>query len=306
MTPTNARQVGTSFKLGYRFQSYWGSSIANAFFTAEVGAGTFLMALIYDDLVSMVAGLLLAGILKPYFHIAHMGVPRKSWRAILRLDRSWISRGALAIGMLVVFGGLTVIDRGFDLAAKLGLPPLFGSAATILAIAAAVVVICYQGLTMAASQAFTLWASPLLPAASAGYALTAGSLTVLTISWDRLALPRRAGLVGLSEVLLLLDLFIVAGILLQARRKSRGGAFSVALMLTGELAPLFRIPVLLVGLAAPLAIMILWGSQRPLVALAWLAMLVGFYAFRLVMLRAAVFEPISHDWAGAIGLPGAR
>ena len=41
--------------------------------------------------------------------------------------------------------------------------------------------------------------------------------------------------------------------------------------------------------------------------LGWtLAMLVGFYAFRILMFKAAVFEPISHDLAGSIGLPKAR
>jgi len=306
MTPSHARLVGNSFKLGYRLQNYWGISIANAFFAAEAGAGIFLIALYLNYRAGMILGLLLAGVVKPYFHVAHMGVPRKSWRAILRLDRSWVSRGAVAIAVLAVCGAATVLDRGFALSAKLGLPPLLGTAVTILAIVAGLVVICYQGLTMASSEAFTLWASPLVPAASVCYALTAGSLTVLTIGWERLAAPERAGLTSLSVILLLLDLIIVAGILSHARRKSRGGAFSVELLLKGELARQFRIPVVLTGLLLPLAIMALAATHRTLVALAWVAMLAGFYAFRLAMLRAAVFEPISHEWSGAIGLPGSR
>jgi hypothetical protein len=106
MTRADARLVGDSFKLGYRFQSYWGTSMALAFFSAEVGVGTFLLALYYDHLPAMIFGLVLAATLKPYFHLAHMGVPSKSWRAIIRPDRSWISRGAIAIGLLIGSGAL--------------------------------------------------------------------------------------------------------------------------------------------------------------------------------------------------------
>jgi hypothetical protein len=34
--------------------------------------------------------------------------------------------------------------------------------------------------------------------------------------------------------------------------------------------------------------------------------LIGFFAFRLLMFKAAVFEPITHDLAGSIGLPSSR
>lgn len=306
MTRADARLVGDSFKLGYRFQGYWGTSMALAFFSAEVGAGTFLMALYHDHIPGMILGLLLAATLKPYFHLTHMGVPRKSWRAIIRPDRSWISRGAIAIGLLVGFGALYVLDRAVDLQATYGLPPFFGSIAKYVAIVAGIVVACYQGLAMAASESFTLWASPLVPASSLCYAATAGALTVLVVGWEALGDSQRAGLATVSQVLLLVDLAVVVGILLHASRKSRGGAFSVELLLKGELATTFRYLVVIAGLAAPLLLVAFGGGQRLLVALAWLAMLAGFYAFRTLLFKAAVFEPITHDLAGSIGLPGSR
>jgi len=306
MTRADARLVGDSFKLGYRFQGYWGTSMALAFFSAEVGAGTFLLALYHDHLVGMIVGLALAATLKPYFHLAHMGVPRKSWRAIIRPDRSWISRGAIAIGLFIGFGALYVLDRAVGLQATFGLPPFIGALAKYMAIAAGLVVACYQGMAMAASESLTLWASPLLPASSLCYAATAGTLMLLVIGWEALSAGQRTGLQTVIQVLLLLDLVIVAGILFFASRKSRGGAFSVELLLEGELAPSFRNLVLIVGLGLPLLLMFFGGSQRLIVALAGGAMLAGFYAFRSLMFKAAVFEPITHDLAGSIGLPVSR
>lgn len=186
MTQTNARLVGNSFKLGYRFQRYWDTSMALAFFFAEVGTGLFLVSFYFDFIPGMIAGLAVVSTLKPYFHLAHMGVPSRSWRAFLRPDRSWISRGALAIGVLIGFGVLYLIDLGFGVVVRFGLPAFTGELLGYLSVAGALTVMCYQGMAMSDSESFTLWASALLPVSSFLYALTAGVLTMLVIGWNAL------------------------------------------------------------------------------------------------------------------------
>ena len=101
--------VGDSFALGYRFQKYWDVSMANAFFCGELGAGLFFISFFYQVMPGMILGLLITGFLKTYFHLAHMGVPAKSWRAIIRPDRAWISRGLISIGFFITFGALHVL-----------------------------------------------------------------------------------------------------------------------------------------------------------------------------------------------------
>ncbi|KAA3628643.1 MAG: nitrite reductase, partial [Proteobacteria bacterium] len=96
MSTRNAPIVGDSFKVGYRFQRYWDTPMANAFFFGELGAGFFFVSLLVGFVPGMAVGILLTCVLKTYFHISHMGVPPKAWRAIIRPDRSWISRGILA------------------------------------------------------------------------------------------------------------------------------------------------------------------------------------------------------------------
>jgi DMSO reductase anchor subunit len=115
--------VGDSFQVGYRFQRYWDTPMANAFFCGELGAGLFFVSLWFGFLPGMLTGLLITGILKTYFHISHMGVPMKSWRAMLRPDRSWISRGLISIMVCSAFGFAHVLNLWFDLETVLG----FGS-----------------------------------------------------------------------------------------------------------------------------------------------------------------------------------
>lgn len=302
MTQTNAPLVGNSFKLGYRFQRYWDTSMAIAFFSAEAGTGLFLVSFFLNYVPGMILGLAITGTLKPYFHLAHMGVPEKSWRALIRPDRSWISRGAIAMGMLIGCGALYVADRVF----VLGLPSALGSLLAYLAVAGALVVMCYQGMAMSDSESFTLWASPLVPLASFAYSLTAGALATLALGWDALDAAHKSMLGTLAWIMPLVVLALVHAILAHARGKSKGGAFSVELLREGEYAAPFRNLVVLLGLVLPVILLVVAGGARFTVALAMIAMLVGFFAFRLLMFRAAVFEPITHDLAGSIGLPSVR
>lgn len=291
--------VGTSFRPGFRFQRYWDTSMAWAFFFAELGSGTFAVSLVLDDALGMALGLALVLTLKPYFHLAHMGVPGKSWRALLRPDRSWISRGALAIAALGAFGGLHLLDRAF----ALGLPAGLASAVTWLALAAAVVVMCYQGFAMSASSSFALWAQPLVPLASFLYATTLGVLVASLLATGVEAVARE-WLVRAAPALLLVDLAVVVGILALARAKSTGGAFSVELLTKGRYARQFGLQVLGLGLVAPLVLLVVAGDAWVARALALVGVLAGHYAFRVLMFRAAVYEPITPaGLAASLGLP---
>ena len=302
MPQTSTGLVGNSFKLGYRLQSYWDTSMAIAFFSAEVGTGLFLVSYFLDLIPGMILGLVIAGTLKPYLHLAHMGVPSRSWRALIRPDRSWISRGAISIGVLIGFGTLYVADRSLGL----GLPASLSALVGYLAVAAALVVMCYQGMAMADSEAFTLWASPLVPLASVCYALTAGVMLALTIGWSALGAKQQELLATLAWIMPVVDLLVVIGILLFAKGKSKGGAFSVEMLLHGEYAGRFRNFVLILGFVVPVVLVVAAGGARLVIMLATAAMLIGFCTFRILMFKAAVFEPISHDLAGSIGLPAAR
>jgi len=299
MTSTSDRLVGNSFRPGYRFQRYWDRSMALAFFFAEAGTGLFVVSLLHAYVPGMIAGLALTATLKPYFHLAHMGVPKKSWRAITRPDRSWISRGAIGIGVLIVFGVLHILD----LQVGPDLPAVLRKTVMYVALAAGIVVMCYQGFAMSASESFALWASPLLPISSFLYAATAGVMLVSVFGAEYFSSSQVAFLTSAAQALLVADALAVSGILFFAKRKSKGGAFSVNLLTKGQYAPWFLILVTGVGQAMPLFMLSATGENHPLRIGATLAMLIGFLAFRIMIFRSAVYEPITYDLAGSIGLP---
>lgn len=284
--------VGDSFNVGYRFQRYWDTPMANAFFFGELGAGLFLVSLLLGFVPGMLAGLLITGILKTYFHLSHMGVPGKSWRAILRPDRSWISRGLLGIVFLMGFGGLHTLNSWFDLQGAWGLTVL-GGLVKLLAVAAALLVMTYQGFAMSHSTAIALWSTGLMPVSSLVYAATGGVTLALAAGWDSPALAgSRPLIVNTALVLLVVIAVVLLSLLHAAHHGSPGGRKSVELLTRSLYAKWFYGLVWGAGIILPAVLLALAGDSRAAAIAAAAGVLVGYYAFRLLVFKAGVFEPI--------------
>jgi sulfite dehydrogenase (quinone) subunit SoeC len=289
--------VGDSFRLGYRFQRHWDVAMASAFFFGELGAGLFVVAMLYPSWPGLVLGLLVTGIGKPLFHLTHMGVPKKSWRAILRPDRSWTSRGLIGI---VVFSGAGVLYAG-GLATG-GLVPL-GEVWRVVAFVAALVVMTYQGFAMSHSTAIAIWSTALMPIASLLYALAGGAALMLVLEGFGLglapaALPALPAItLGLAGALLVLQ----ASLLHAAHNGTPGAKLSARLLLRGRYAPAYLGLVLGAGIALPLAALGLAGDGLLARVVAAMGLLVGFYAFRVLIFKVGVFEPVMRF--GGIGIP---
>lgn len=274
-----SQMVGDSFRLGYRFQRHWDVSMAGAFFCGELGAGLFLVAMVYGSLEGLILGLVLTGIGKPILHLAHMGVPGKSWRAILRPDRSWTSRGLMALVLFSGAGALHAID------VILGHVVPFGIALQVLAGASALVVMTYQGFSLSHSTAIALWSTAMMPFSSLLYALTGG--VVIT-----LLLQAESQLVFLAIGLLPAILVMLLSILHAAYHGSPGGRVSAELLIRTRYATWFHGVVVAVGIVLPVALLWLDGGTLIARAVAAAGMLAGFYAFRVLIFKAGVYEPV--------------
>jgi len=295
MAMQDTKIVGDSFQVGVRFQRYWDTSMANAFFCGELGAGLFFVAWLFDFVPGMVAGMLITGIFKTYFHIAHMGVPMKSWRAISRPDRSWISRGLMAIVFYLAFGTAHCLNLAFDLETAWGLGSAVGNLVQLLAACAALVVMTYQGFAMSHSTAISLWNTVLMPISSLTYALTGGAVLTLALGWYSLfaGLPHeRESLTNGIVLMLLIDAFVLISVLFSANKRSRGGKVSASLLLKGTYRQAFLFLVVGVGLVFPTLILVLVPISFPAVLLATAAVLVGYYCYRLLIFKAGVYEPM--------------
>lgn len=287
--------VGDSLELGYRYQRYWNQSIANAFFCGELGAGLFLVGLLYDSVRSMIIGVSITAILKTYFHLAHMGVPERSWRAMLRPDRSWISRGAISI---VLFSGAAILHialNGFGLLADAGAAVSgFAVFIKIAATVAAMFVMVYHGFAIADSSAISFWNTGLMPVSSFSYAFLGG--LVLAMVLDPTATSLVAG--GLlpaahkAALLLVVVTAIMVLALLQGANRGSPGARMSARLLTrqGPYVKWFVGGVLLVGLVVPFFLLLAPGSWFADLLTA-VCVLAGYYAFRSLVFKVGLYDP---------------
>lgn len=286
--------VGDSFRVGFRFQRYWDTPMANAFFSCEAGAGFFLVSMLVNFVPGMIAGLAVGMTLKSFFHLSHMGVPVKSWRAIVRPDRSWISRGLLGIVFLIGFGVMHIANERFGLAAAWGLPQFVSDLVKFAAGAAAVVCMTYQGFAMSHSSAISLWSTGLMPVSSFIYAASSGVMLVLATGWNSFLADRadtRQLLITVGMFLCFALAAVVISLLHASRHGSPGARKSFELLTKDMYAKWFYLLIWIVGILVP--VLILWlAPNHTAIIVAAVAVLIGHYAYRVLIFKAGVFEPI--------------
>jgi len=289
--------VGDSFALGYRFQRYWGGSMASAFFFGELGAGLFIVSMFYGVVPGMVAGLISTGILKAYFHLAHMGVPGNSWRAMMRPDRAWISRGIIAIALFVAFGILHVL---LEVGGIFGLEFATANAALAqtvrtFAVLGALGVLLYHGFLISHSSAISLWSTGMMPIVSIVYSLLGGVALTAVLGRNALAGEVSGTMLSLHNLTLILltaVAIVLFSLIYAALNGSPGARVSINLLIKGPFARAFVPLVIGVGLALPL-LLLLWAPASYMTSLfVAVGVLVGYYALRVYIFRAGVYDPI--------------
>lgn len=288
----NPAIIGDEFKRGFRRQTQWSWSIASAFFFGESGAGLFLVSLLLDSLPGLVIGLLLAVVGKTSGHLLHLGQPARAWRAIRKLNSSWISRGLLAIIVFTGCGLLYILQQaGLD--AGLLPPPL----ATLLGAVAgvtAVVIMVYQGLAMSHSPAIALWSTGIMPMMSFTYASLAGvalALALGTTAGPGLDARSLSVLEGFEVGLIVLLLLMHFSLLHAARYGAEGARKSAELLLNGALAGWFIGAVIIVGLVLPAAVMAFAVDGSTASPVVTACVLVGYYTYRVVVFKAGIYDP---------------
>jgi formate-dependent nitrite reductase membrane component NrfD len=262
--------------------------MAYAFFCAEFGAGLYFVSLLLDSMAGMALGFIVVATGKPYFHLAHMGVPKKSWRAMLRPDRSWISRGVWALAGMIGFSFLYIACTyyGSQLGIEAGSTLLW--LLKIASAAFALVVMTYQGFAMSHSSAIAIWNSAILPMASLLYSLAVG------LAVARAVMPEHAafGVAG-SLQLLLLGLAVMHLMLLHSGWHGGPGArTSVELLLQTLYAKWFWGLVVAVGIVLPALLLWLAPQAQAATLVSAIAVVAGFMTWRILIFKIGVYEPI--------------
>ncbi len=282
--------VGRTFKSGYRFQRYWDTPMATAFFCGESGAGVFIVSMLLNFMPGVILGLLITGVGKTFFHLSHMGVPSKSWRAILRPDRSWISRGLWGIIFFVGFGVIHVISELFGLVPEVLIKPAY-----FLGLAGAIVVVVYQGFAMSHSTAISLWNTGLMPLSSMLYGLLSGVSMVMALGVLDLYATDESQLlmVTLFQKILLVAVFMtILSLLHGAKHGSKGARQSYELLTSDFLARPFLIGVIGIGTIMPFLLLMFAPVNFLTTLTATVSILFGFYLYRVLIFKAGVMDPI--------------
>jgi polysulfide reductase chain C len=211
------------------------------------GAGSYLVSLLFGSLLALVVSWALVTVLKNLVHLLHAKRPARMWRMVLKPGKSWIARGTI----------ITVLFSGFGLLQLLATRFVPGTAGeTILKIIAGLMaagIILYEGCTLGKTRAIPFWNTGMVPLLLTLWAITVGFGFVLAVNHngiDELTASRVT--VGLTASLL----GCMALYLWGAMQAGEAAAASVTEIVSGSLAPVFWLLVVLVGTVAPGVILV--------------------------------------------------
>ena len=285
--------------VGIRPQREWGILVIIYLFLGGSGAGLYAVSLYMNRPFESILGLVTVAV-GALFLLFDLGRPERFWRAFMRPDTSWISRGTFFIALLLAAGTLQVAPSipGLEFL-PWGNGTMIGSILKGAAGILAVLVMTYTGFVLSPSPAIPFWNSPLVPAVFLGYSLLAGVDFFLLIEralglggGNLLFLERFQGLltvVCLSLVVLHVGLMSVRTVAAQQ---------TVRMLTRSPYAVLFVGGVLLAGLVAPLILtgkLILDRNTEVAVhslVLAGFMRLSGDYLFRYLMVRTGCYDSI--------------
>ena len=256
-------------------------------FFVEVGAATFLVASIFDNLWGMFVGIAMCAILGGGLHLADLGRPLRFWRILFSSGwkTSWIARGIWFVNLFIVLGGIYL-----GLAkSSLNIPGLL-----IVSNVFAFCTIIYFGFLLSYVNGLALWNSALLP------------ILILVISvWGGLDIFMLTSLVTgtgsvtadfLSRIFPLFVIFIVVCYLVGIRYQGEAGRVSFREIIRGKLAPLFWIGFVLFGVVLPMGVGLidrfLFNVPNIILCIFLLFELGANLSFRYCLLKCAIYEPI--------------
>jgi formate-dependent nitrite reductase membrane component NrfD len=264
--------------------------VALSMSTEGVGAALFLISLLsgWVGTASVGLGLVCVGATTLFTHLGH---PLRFWRVISKTHVTWISRGAIFTGGLIGLGFLSLILPDGN---------ALGMLCQMFALMCALVVMLYTGFLFSSMHAIPFWNTSLLPILFLLHSMASAGvvrLGLLPLSGHRLADSPREVSAVLAALLFSLAL---SWVFTKSAPASEAARESVRLLTEGKLKSLFLAGGGIVGLAAPIVLVMLAYSismdmgvvSGLFVFFALVLRLAGDMAFRNAVLRAGVYAPV--------------
>jgi formate-dependent nitrite reductase membrane component NrfD len=283
--------MSEEFTVGVKVHREWETLVALSFSLEGIGAGLVLCAVVAGSQIAALIGLVLvAGGVAALF--AHLGNRRRFWRVVSNPATAWISRGALLIGTLLVFGVLSLAIG------QLENPPGWALLPTLVVGLVAAILVGYAGLLLASMVGIPFWSSALAPLLFALHSLASGAtllLVLAAITGD----GSHPHPVLEAAVAVLLVLTLAASLFYpKLTGSARAARDSARTLLKGEHRRLFLGGALGLGLLVPLALVGAHQWLAPGLAASALLLVVallrlaGDLCFRYALIRAGSFDPL--------------
>lgn len=269
-----------------------------AFFFTEIGAGLYLVSLIFKFWTGCMIGWFVSAILGGGLHTLYLGRPERAWRALLRPGKSELSRGLIAIMLYLALG---VIQLAPGLPWLRGLP--WRSDSLFLAVVVGILcclVIIHGFMTMNVMSSIPFWNSAILPVLALASGVWIGSQLSLFLS---VAVSEREILGAMESFArwsLLSYLVLTLLFLWNASHSSSPAQEALRTLLRGDLSLLFYLGVVVIGLAIPVVITLGGlasggGLSSGLLVLRAVCAVLGDASLRYAITKAGRYSPLIYS-----------
>jgi formate-dependent nitrite reductase membrane component NrfD len=274
----------------FEYQDAFGIWFVLATFFLGIGAGLFILSVVYGFVLGKLIGLIFVLLEMPFLAI-EAGHPLRVWRAFAYPKTSWLSRGVIGLNVFIILAIISIL-QGYKFLFLKDVSPYEWSV-NVAAVIVAVFLILYGSMTVARYPSIPAWHSILLPSLFVSYGLTSGTAILFFLyplaNMNSMQLGQTGLIVILINLILLLMYWIELSLSTTAAKES------ARILTRGKLWPYFIIGIVMTGSLMP-AILIAGQmysvSQQPTILFmtAGVLSLMGSFLFRYVLMKVGIYE----------------
>jgi len=281
------------FMVKYTQQKEWidgrGNFIAFAFFLGGISGGLYLAAVYFDNLLGMFIAWLLS-LCMGISYMIHLTKPLRFWRMFMKPGTSWIARGFIFIMLFIGCTFIQLILSQFFKEATAAIN-FFKVLAAVFAFAQSI----YTGFAVSYVNAIKLWNSAILPILFVVCGFSGGLAILLGVSIG----GSEAQIIAIENVVRVTLIGFAVILIVYLWNTTYSGAAArdaVARVVGGNIAVIFWVGVVLLGVIIPIAISVttLFASEASaaLLITAVVSEILGGLALRYVILKGGMYSPL--------------
>ncbi len=272
---------------------------------SALGTGLYLIAIFVDSWWGALIGYLIVMFLKLPLHLLYLGKPLRFWRTMPPFTgawrTSWITRGVVFTVFFSLFGFAQLVTSYFltqsDMLAG-QLHNIVYAADIILKVIAGIFVLLtgiYCGFMMSYCKSIPFWNTGLLPIVILNAGITDGLALMMATGLFTGGVDFHA-LEYASRIVLGINALLLGTYLLSASYQSATAELSVKELLSGRIALIFWLGIVLFGIAVPLVIsfatMFTGTATESLLIVGIICHTAGAFALKYCILKVGIYKPI--------------